>query len=90
MKPEGSTVNVPEAAEILCVHQKTIWGLIAAGTLPAAKIGRAYVMLYRDVMAFAIQQIEHQTRQRMHGMPTGQNLPAPPPRRTRRKGRPGW
>lgn len=90
MKPEGSTVTAQEAAEILNVRYNAVLKLIAEGSLPAARIGRGYVMTYHDVMMFAVKVIEHQTRQRMHGMPIGQHLPAPPPRRTRRKGRPGW
>ena len=43
-----STLSVPEAGELMNVHINTVLKLIDAGTLPAAKIGRAYVLLVVD------------------------------------------
>jgi excisionase family DNA binding protein len=63
-----STVNVPRAAELLCVHANTVLKLIEAGALPAAKIGRAYVLLERDVLQYAEDEIIRQTSARM-GLP---------------------
>lgn len=59
------TVNTTGAAAILCVHPKTIEDLIKAGTLPAAKIGRAWVLMTRDVLAYAEKTIVEQTAQRL-------------------------
>jgi len=39
--------------------------LIASGAIPAAKIGRAWVMLEADVMRYIEQQVIHQTAERM-------------------------
>ena len=63
-----STVNVPRAAELLCVHANTVLKLIESGVLPAAKIGRAYVLLERDVLQYAENEIIRQTTARM-GLP---------------------
>lgn len=59
------SVDLRGAADILKIHPKTVEDLIAAGALPAAKIGRSYVMLVRDVVALLEQQIAHQTAERM-------------------------
>lgn len=60
-----STLSVPQAAEVLKVHPKTVLDLITAGALPAAKIGRAWVMLERDVMNHIERQIVRQTSERL-------------------------
>jgi excisionase family DNA binding protein len=73
-----STLTVETAAERMGVSTKTVWGLISNGTIPAAKIGRAYIMLERDVMAYIEAQIVKQTAERM-GMEAG------PIRRPRRR-----
>ena len=59
------TVDVTGAAALLKVHPKTVLDLISDGVLPAARVGRAYVMLTRDVMAHIEQQIAAQTAERM-------------------------
>lgn len=53
------------AAELLSVHTKTVLGLIEAGAIPAAKVGRAYVMLVKDVLAYLEKIIVAQTSERM-------------------------
>lgn len=73
-----STLTVEAAAERMGVSTKTVWGLISQGAVPAAKIGRAYIMLERDVMAYIEAQIVKQTAERM-------GLGAGPVRRTRRR-----
>ena len=60
-----STLNVIEAAEVLKVHPKTVLDLIGNGELPAAKIGRGYVMLQRDVLAYIEKQVTAQTAARV-------------------------
>ena len=59
------TLDVDQAAEMLKIHPKTVKDLIASGAIPAAKIGRAYVMLTRDVMHYIDNMISQQTAQRM-------------------------
>ena len=59
------TVDLKGAAEILKVHPKTVSDLIASGAIPAARIGRAYVMLEKDVLDFVEQAIVRQTAVRM-------------------------
>lgn len=59
------TVDVIGAADMLKVHPKTVTDLIGQGAIPAAKVGRAYVMLTRDVLKHIEQQIIRQTAARM-------------------------
>ena len=63
------TLNITQAADMLRVHPNTAFKLIESGALPAARIGRAYVLLHRDVLAYVEQQIVTQTAQRMGGQP---------------------
>ena len=59
------TVGIPGAADLLKVHPKTVEDLIKAGAIPAARIGRAYVMLTKDVLQHIERSIIQQTAQRM-------------------------
>lgn len=59
------TVDVPGAAQLLKVHAKTVLALIDSGALPAARVGRAYVLLTRDVLAYIEDQIVAQTAARL-------------------------
>lgn len=61
----GPTVDVGEAAEILKVHAQTVLDLIAACVIPAGRIGRSYVMLTRNVIAYAEKVIVEETAKRM-------------------------
>ena len=51
------------------VHPKTTLDLINQGVLRAGKVGRAYVLLYTDVMAHIERVIIQQTAERMGGVP---------------------
>lgn len=68
-KPEASTLTTIEAAAMLNVHTNTLAKLIESGELPAAKIGRSYVMLYKDVMQYIENMVVRQTAERMGGRP---------------------
>lgn len=59
------TVNIHGAAELMKVHPKTVLDLIGEGALPAAKVGRAYVLMTKDVVSHIEQQIIAQTAARM-------------------------
>lgn len=60
-----TTCSVPEAARLLKVHEQTVLDLVHAYKIPAAKIGRAWVMLERDVLEYLELQIQMQTAARM-------------------------
>lgn len=60
-----ATLDIPEAAAMLKVHPKTVADMISSGALPAAKIGRSYVMMTKDVLDHIEQQIIYQTAKRM-------------------------
>lgn len=66
-----STLDLRGAAALMNVHPRTVEAMARDGRLPAAKIGRAYVLLQDDVMAFIAQQIASQTAERGEGMPSG-------------------
>lgn len=65
------TLNTTQAAEMLKVHPKTVEDLIHDGTLPAAKVGRAWVMLKEHVLQYLESLIIQQTASR-RGLPAGQ------------------
>lgn len=79
----NETVNTQEAAEILNVHTSTVEKLINQGALAAGKVGRRWVMMRQDVVAFAARTIYWQTAERLSVATPAQ--PALPARR--RKGR---
>lgn len=80
--PTSMTVGVKEAAEILRVHPKTVEELIGNGQIPAGKVGRAWVMMTRDVLAYVERVIIAQTAERL--VATGRSPAAPVSRRRRR------
>lgn len=59
------TVGIKEAADLMNVHPKTVEELIHSGIIPAAKIGRAWVMLTIDVLKHIENEIVRQTAARM-------------------------
>lgn len=63
------TVTLEGAAELMNVHPKTVVDLINSGALAAARIGRAYVLLTKDVMAYIEAQIVAQTAARLGPRP---------------------
>lgn len=65
-----TTLDLRGAAALMHVHPRTVEAMARDGRLPAAKIGRAYVLLERDVEAFIEQQIASQTAARGQAAPT--------------------
>ena len=64
-----STLTLQTASDLMNIHTKTALGLIARGELPACKVGRAYVILYKDVMTYIERLVVRQTAERMGGVP---------------------
>ena len=46
-------MNLKEAAETLKIHPHSLEKIIRAGRIPAGRVGRAYVLMTRDVLAYA-------------------------------------
>ena len=44
-------MNLKEAAETLKIHPHSMEKIIRAGHIPAGRVGRAYVLMTRDVLA---------------------------------------
>jgi len=61
----NQTVDVNQAADLMKVHPKTVKEVIASGAIPAARIGRAYVMMTRDVVNYVDKMVSQQTAERM-------------------------
>lgn len=59
------TVDVLGAAALMKVHPQTVLDMIARGELPAAQIGRSYVLLTSDVLRYVEEAIVRQTAARM-------------------------
>lgn len=78
----NETLDVPGAAALMNIHPETALLLIGRGVLPAGKVGRAYVLLKKDVMAYVERVIAQQTAARMGGGGGG-----PRPKRVRRASR---
>lgn len=70
-----STLDVAGAADTMKVHEETVLRLIRAGALPAARVGRAYVLLQQDVMDYVVREVAAQTAKRMR-RPIGGVAPA--------------
>lgn len=77
MPDANITVNVKQAASMMGVHYETVLDMISEGKLPAAKIGRAFILLTRDVCDYIECQITSQTASRL-------GLPTPLPQRRRK------
>jgi excisionase family DNA binding protein len=53
------------AADLMKVHPKTVLDLIGAGALPAGRVGRGYVLLTKDVLAYVEHVIARDTAERI-------------------------
>jgi len=60
------TCNITQAAKMLYCHHSTVRDLIRSGRLPAAKIGRAWVILTSDILEL-LRQVQNESRLSMHG-----------------------
>ena len=63
-------MNLKEAAETLKIHPHSMEKIIRAGHIPAGRVGRAYVLMTRDVLAYAERIIIHQTVDRINASTT--------------------
>lgn len=66
-----TTLDLRGAAALMKVSARTVEAMAREGRIPAAKIGRAYVLLERDVLDFIKQQISSQTARRGGGPSVG-------------------
>lgn len=73
------TLDIHGAAAMMNIHPDTVLVLIGKGVLPAGKVGRAYVLLTKDVLAYVERVIIQQTAARLG--------PGPLPKRTRQAAR---
>lgn len=58
------TFNVDECAQFLKIHRTTVLELAGKGELPGAKIGRAWVFLEDDLVAYVRRCAAHQKAER--------------------------
>lgn len=66
------TMSVIEAAKTLQIHPHTLEKMIRAGDIAAGKVGRAYVLMTRDVLAYAEKIIMRDTADRLRARPSPQ------------------
>lgn len=59
-----NALNIQEVAAHLKVHPKTAEKMARDGVIPAAKIGRAYVVMMEDLDRFMRDRIREQTKAR--------------------------
>ncbi|MVT30093.1 helix-turn-helix domain-containing protein [Acidovorax citrulli] len=62
--PIKPTMDLQETADTLKMHPHSVEKLIRRGDLPAGKAGRAYLLLTRDVLAYAEKIVIEQTAER--------------------------
>lgn len=60
-----STVDVQGASQLMRANPETVYKLINDGTLPAGRIGKAFIMLKKDVINHIESTIIRQTAERM-------------------------
>jgi excisionase family DNA binding protein len=63
------TLNIQECAELLKIHPDTVQVRAATGELPGAKVGRAWVFLEEDVIAYLRAKIDGQVAKRHQNSP---------------------
>lgn len=59
-----TTLDLQGAASLMKIHPVTLGRMINDGKIPSARIGRAYVLMERDVLAYIEAQITSQTAQK--------------------------
>ncbi len=65
MTATSPTMGLDEAADTLKIHPHSLEKLIRAGDIPAGKAGRAYLLMTRDVVAYAEKIVLTQTAERL-------------------------
>lgn len=70
------THTVESAAELLATDATTVRALIDEGRIPAAKIGRAWVMMEDDLQDYLTARIREQTAERLERAANGQRIRA--------------
>jgi Helix-turn-helix domain len=92
------TFDLIECADVLKVDRNTAMKLAGTGELPGAKIGRAWVFLEDDVVAFLRKRTQEQSLARLQGAheaeadaqvarAVARQFPTPDPRRPGRRAR---
>jgi len=80
------TLDLKGAADMLKIHPQSMLDLIGSCAIPAGKVGRSYVMLTRDVLAYAEKVIIEETAARMRrAAPLASDLSLTPRTRGRRR-----
>ena len=95
------TLDLIECAEFLKIDRTTLLDIVHRGDILGAKIGRAWVFLEDDVVAYLREQVQAQTQKRIEQIRSGstttdervrraitKQLSATDPRRPGRKARP--
>lgn len=65
----SKTLNIQECADLLKIHCATVQVMAAAGELPGAKVGRAWVFLEEDLLAFLRAKVDAQVARRQYNSP---------------------
>lgn len=80
------TLDIAEAAALLRAEPETIMQLARKGALPGTRIGKSWVFLRDDVIAFLKEQISKDTeeRRRRHASPSARAVVIATPRKSRR------
>ena len=83
---QSQTLNLKEAADLLKINYHTAQALAASGELPGDKIGRSWVFIEEDLIAWLRERIKQRQAERLGrkapvAMKRGpSNMPAPLPK----------
>jgi len=82
----AETLDVTEAAALLHAEPETIMQLARKGALPGTRIGKSWVFLREDVIAFLKEQVMKDTeeRRRRHADASACTIVVATPRKSRR------
>lgn len=78
------TLDVAEAAALLRAEPETIMQLARKGALPGARIGKSWVFLREDVIAFLKEQVSRDTEERRRRQAEPSAIILAAPRKSRR------
>ncbi|WP_420475252.1 helix-turn-helix domain-containing protein [Noviherbaspirillum sp. ST9] len=82
----AETLDVAEAAALLRAESETIMQLARKGALPGTRIGKSWVFLREDVIAFLKEQVTKDTeeRRRRNAQTSARAVVVATPRKSRR------
>ena len=64
--PQQLTVSIKHAADLIDVNKRTMWRLIADGSIETIKVGRRRLVIYKSLQQLVQKNAPHERGTRMH------------------------